>query len=376
MRINSQNTLRMKNEKLIRHTAIGILLFLGAWWSLSVAAQEQKAEDAAWPNDHLIATADWLQKHINNPDIRIVDVRTDEHFDGELIPGAIRLPWNSFRHNNAALHVGSVFVGVEEAQNILGAHGIQPSDTVLLYDSVERDGGATASYVFWVMEMLGHKEIKVLDGGIDAWRETGDVDTAPAEPKPVLYQADPQSIHPRLWANGDYIEKRLGDPYYQLIDVRSSGEYLGEVGNKDLSGNPLKLGHIPTAFNIPYNAAWIDEETKRIKPYNELQELYRGINPDKAVIVYCHSGRRSSFSYFILRLMGFNDVIEYEGSWNEWGSPRNFFPVELHENKPASDALPGAEGGSPMMKSGSRSTVTQPTKPDSGTASGYVSCGG
>lgn len=366
----------MENGRLLRFAVIGVLLFLGVCWSLSVAGQEQAARRAAWPNENLLATADWLKEHIDDEDLVIVDVRTDKYFDGELVPGAVRLPWKAFRHNNTALHVGSVFVGIEEAQNILGDHGIQPSDTVLLYDSVERDGGATASYVFWVLDMLGHEKKKILGGGIDAWRKSEEGASDPAELEPVLYQADPETIHPRLWADGAYIKKRLGDPYYQIIDVRSRGEYLGEVGNKDLSGNPLKLGHIPTALNVPYDTGWIDEETKRIKPYNELQELYRGIDPDKAVVVYCHSGRRSSFSYFILRLMGFNDVIEYEGSWNEWGRPRNFFPVELQENKPAGDALPGAGGGAPTMKTEARPTGAQSSKPDDGAPSGYVSCGG
>lgn len=366
----------MKNERLMRHVVISVLLFLGVCWSLSVASQEQKDREAAWPNAHLVATADWLLEHADDPDLVIVDVRTDEHFDEELIPGAIRLPWKIFRHNNVAMHVGSVFVGIEEAQNILGTHGIQPSDTVVLYDSVERDGGATASYVFWVLEMLGHEKKKVLDGGIDAWRKIGEVTSTSAEPEPVLYQAAPESIHHRLWADGKYIQNRLGDPYYQIIDVRSREEYLGEVGNKDLSGNPLNLGHIPTAYNVPYNSAWIDKESKRIKPYDELRELYRGIDPDKAVIVYCHSGRRSSFSYFILRVMGFDDVIEYEGSWNQWGSPRNFFPSELRENKPAGDALPGTGGGGTTMKTGSERSGARPAETGGGEPSGYVSCGG
>lgn len=367
----------MRQERLLRQVVTGALLFLGVCWSLNVAGQEREARRAAWPNSRLIATPEWLAEHLEDGDLVIVDVRTDKYFNGELIPGAIRLPWRAFRHNNAALHVGSVFVGVEEAQKILGEHGIQPSDTVVLYDSVERDGGATASYVFWILDMLGHENKKILDGGIDAWKGVGEVVEEPSERQLALYQADPDRIHPRLWADGAYIEKRLGDPYYQIIDVRSRGEYLGEVGNKDLNGNPLKPGHVPTAFNIPYDAAWTDGETKRIKPYDELRELYRGIDPGRAAVVYCHSGRRSSFSYFILRLMGFGDVIEYEGSWNEWGSHRNFFPVELEENIPAGDALPGAGGDvppsstEPQSSDGAPSSRTGRTEP-----SGYVSCGG
>lgn len=368
----------MKQGRLLRHTVTGVLLFLGACWSLNVAGQEQAARRAAWPNSQLIATPEWMKQHLTDGDLVIIDVRTDDYFDGELIPGAIRLPWREFRHNRVGLNLGSVFVGIERAQEILGNHGIQPSDTVILYDSVERDGGATASYVFWILDMLGHENKKILEGGIDAWRGIASVAEEPATLEPVLYQADPGAIWPRLWADGEFIKSRLGDPYYQIIDVRSPGEYLGEVGNKDLNGNPLKLGHIPTAYNVPYDNAWVDGEMKRIKPYDELRELYRGISSGKAVVVYCHSGRRSSYTYFILRLMGFDDVIEYEGSWNEWGSPRNFFPVELEENLPAGDALPGAgkddEKSRPATTS--RDTGSRPSSFGGSAPSGYVSCGG
>jgi thiosulfate/3-mercaptopyruvate sulfurtransferase len=338
------------------------------------------SEEAAggYPNADLLASAAWLKEHIHEDGVMVVDVRADKYFDGELIPGAIRLPWKAFRYNNTALHVGSVFVGVENAQRILGDHGIMPSDTVVLYDSVKRDGGATSSYVFWILDMLGHEKKRVLNGGIDAWRAAGgSIVTNATAPEPVLYQADPAAIHPRLWADGEYIYERLGDPYYQIIDVRSREEYIGEKGNTDLNDMPLKLGHIPTAINIEYKSAWIDERTKLIKPYARLQQVYRGLDPAKATVVYCHSGRRSSFSYFVLRLMGFSDVIEYEGSWNEWGSPREFFPTELTENRPSGDALPGhAETRTGISRSIRTDTRQTPSREGDSASTGYVSCGG
>lgn len=366
----------MNQKRLIRYTVIGILLFLGVCWSLADAARQQ-TRSGAYPRGELLASAEWLKQHVDDDGLVILDVRADKYFDGNLIPGAIRLPWKTFRYNNTALHVGSVFVGVEEAQKVLGEHGVMRSDTLVLYDSVERDGGATASYVFWILDMLGHENKKVLNGGIDAWKAAGGaVDDEPAALQPVLYQADPDLLHPRLWADGEYIYERLGDPYYQVIDVRSRAEYLGEKGNTDLAGQPLKLGHVPTAFNIEYKQAWVDEGTKLIKPYPDLQKVYRGLDPDKATVVYCHSGRRSSFSYFVLRLMGFADVIEYEGSWNEWGSPRNFFPAELTENTPPTDALPGAPGSRTARERVTRPETADPARRGDRASAGYVSCGG
>lgn len=365
----------MKDERLARYTVIAIVLFLGVSWSLT-AAMGEAAQDG-YPNAELLASPDWLAQHLEDDGLVVVDVREDKNFTDEVIPGAVRLPWKSFRHNQAALQLGSVFVGLESAQQILGDCGILRTDEVVLYDSVERDGGATASYVFWILDLMGHESKRILHGGIDAWKANGgEVASEPAQREPVLYQAGMDAIQPRRWADGAFIYQRLGDPYYQVIDVRSRAEYLGEKGNTDLNGNPLKLGHIPTAVNVNYTQAWVDEESKLLKSYSALQELYRGLDPAKGVVVYCHSGRRSSFSYFVLRLMGFSDVMEYEASWNEWGHPRNFFPVELSENQPIGDALPGAAASGTVSGAGARPTAGEAQPARGGEVTGYVSCGG
>jgi thiosulfate/3-mercaptopyruvate sulfurtransferase len=365
----------MKTSRLLRYGIIGILLFLGVCWSLGEAAKQQK--QAGYPNSRFLASAGWLEEHLDDEALVVVDVRTDEYFNDEMIPGSIRLPWRSFRYNNTSRGLGSVFVGTEEAQQVLGAAGIMPDDTVVLYDSVERDGGATSSYVFWVLDLLGHENKKVLNGGLDAWkRRGGKTIPEPAEREPVAYQAESENVNLRKWGTGQFIYERLGDPHYQVIDVRSRAEYLGDKGNTDLHGEPLKLGHIPGAFNIEYKKAWVNPETKLIKPYSELRNLYRGIDSSKATIVYCHSGRRSSFGYFVLRLMGFSDPIEYEASWNEWGSYRNYFPVEMRENEPASDLLPGGDAAG--EQAGRRPAPERPQREKSGkqASAGYVSCGG
>ncbi len=368
----------MKTSRLLRYSIIGILMFLGVCWSLTKAA-EQEAKEAmeGYPNAHLLATASWLKAHIDDESVIVVDVRTDEYLDNELIPGSVRLPWRTFQYNDPALYRGSVFVGIEEAQKILGAAGVMRADTVVLYDSVERDGGATSSYVFWVLDMLGHENIKVLNGGIDAWkREGGATVSEPAKPDPVVYQAKPEAVMPRRWGKGRFVYERLGDPYYQIIDVRSHAEYIGEQGNTGLNEEPLKLGHIPGAYNVEYKKAWVDAETTLIKPYAQLQELYRGLDPSHATVVYCHSGRRGSFSYFILRLMGFRDPILYEASWTGWGNYRNYFPAEMEPNEPTSGALPGAVEAPEQRDRQETGRPSQQRDPEDQSSTGYVSCGG
>jgi thiosulfate/3-mercaptopyruvate sulfurtransferase len=362
---------------MLRYFILAALMLLGVVWSLAAADQEGSSD--GYPNSDLIATPKWLGHHAGDEEILIVDVRSDDHFDGRVIPGAIRLPWSRFRYNDTAANEGSLFVGVVRAQEILGEHGVGRTDRIVLYDSVARDGGTTAAYLFWVFDVLGHEDKRILEGGIDAWEAAGyDLDARPQTLEPILYQAPMAAIRSQELIDGDDVYRQLGDPYYQIIDVRSPAEYNGEKGTRDLQGNPLKLGHIPTAVNIDYTQNWGDTETKRIKSYADLQTLYRGLDPEKGVIVYCNSGRRSSFSYYVLRLMGIDNVATYEPSWKQWGKPSNFYPVETAPNHLTGSGLPQASGTDKAAATTGAGQAAAPKNAPSGSAprSGYVSCGG
>lgn len=360
----------------IKRTVIAGLLILAGMWSLSAASSV-----AAFPNSDFLTTTAWVAAHKGDVDVVVVDVREDKYWDGRVIPDAVRMPWRTFRKNDLLYGLGGVFVGLDEAQKILGEHGISRSDTVVLYDSVERDGGATSSYVFWVLDLLGHEKIKILERGIDGWQDAGQpLAKAASTRDPALYQAPRDEVRVRRRISGQDIYQRLGDPHYQIVDVRSAAEYLGEKPNTGLDGTVLKLGHIPTAFNMDYTHNWASTTTKAIKSSEQLAELYAGLDPAKGTVVYCHSGRRGSYGYFILRLMGFQDVMLYENSWFEWGSPDNFYPVETKANAPSSSASPLSVSGrvnrSTAGNAAGSSTTDSPSTAPSGGSDGYISCGG
>jgi len=356
------------------------ILALGVFWSLGSSAEKQQG----YPNDSLIVEAQWLNDHSQDNELVIVDVRTDKYFDGGLIPGAVRMPWSLFRYNDVGTKLASKFVGVGEAQRILGEHGVSRGDTVVLYDSVKRDGGATASYVFWVLDILGHQKKMILERGVDGWDEAGFERVAStSQPEALLYQAPLDEIRREEIIDGDFVYDRLGDFYYQIVDVRSAEEYRGKAGSKGLDGRALKLGHIPGAVNINYTSAWKDTADKDIKEYGELLSLFAGLDPSRAVIVYCASGRRSSFSYYILRLMGFDHVYTYEPSWQQWGDPGNYYPVETRENILQTSTSSRPDVGKARTSAGRRQQHT-PSAQSTGTSSGknqnasggYISCGG
>lgn len=367
------------HERLFRHVIIAVLILGCMWWSLATAKAQDRQNDKqpSYPNADILATPEWLAEH--KEEVIIVDVRTDKYFDGTLIPGAIRMPWSMFRMNDKTRNLAEAFVGISESERILGQHGIARQSSIVIYDSVKRDGGATASYVFWVLDILGHENKRVLEGGIDAWKAAGgEVAKSPQTLPSVTYESPAGEIMRDRLIAGEFIKTRLNDPHYQILDVRSPEEYRGKKGTKGMQGEPLKLGHIPGAYNLEYTRAWVDKKQKKLKPAEELKQLYAGINPNKTVIVYCNSGRRSSFSYFILRLLGHPRVITYEQSWKEWGLRENHYPVELDENPMPTESMerdwkdtPATQqpAGTTSRRKVSASDSDQP-------AGGYVSCGG
>ena len=369
----------MQKPSLARLTAIALVLLLGAWWALASAAPE----GSAYPNGrYLLRAAELMERQQQEP-LVIVDVRTDEDFDGKLIPGAIRLPWSLFRRDAPVDNMGGLFVGPAEAQRILGQHGLFRNDMIVLYDSIASDGGATASYLFWVLDLLGHEKMAILDQGIDGWLAAGgDVVNQPQQRESLLYQAAGKEIEMRRWVDEDFIYPRLGDRYYQVLDVRSEGEYLGRDVNTGLDGSPLKAGHIPGAFNINYETNWVDTDSKALKSYTQLADMYRGLNPTAGVIVYCHSARRGSFGYFVLRLLDFKDVMLYDNSWFGWGRRDRYYPVETAAHVLSGQAPPqvkqtsttadaDGDGQAPTRQQSETQT------PSSGSRKkGYISCGG
>lgn len=361
----------MIRHPLMRSLIIAVVLVLGVLWAL-VSAKAPMVKN--FPNGHFLVTAQWLKAHIDDPNLVIIDVREKKYLGEAFIPGSVHLEWKQFQAHDTARGVGGLFVGVDRAQQILGQAGIARGDRIVLYDAEKRDGAATSSYVFWVLDLLGHPDMMVVERGFEAWAEAG-YDTAPGPraAEPVLYQAPLNELHLERLANGPFIQSRLGDPFYQILDVRSPEEYLGDAANKGLDGGPLKLGHIPTAYNVNYILNWSDPSTKMIKPYDELRQQYAGLDPNRSVVTYCHSGRRGSFSYFILRTMGFEHISLYDASWFEWGNQHFFYPVETQPNA-LSGALPGASAMTGFVKGAAPVKDTQNNVGKS--TNGYISCGG
>jgi thiosulfate/3-mercaptopyruvate sulfurtransferase len=271
--------------------------------------------------DVLVSTQ-WVADHLNDPKVKLVevDVDTNAYSEGHP-PGAIGWNWTSQLQDQVRRDI----LTKADLEKLLGQSGISPGDTVVLYGD---NNNWFAAYAFWQMEMYGHRDLKLMDGGRKKWLEENRPTTQEAPSPPATsYQAQGPNLD--LRAKRDVVLESLNRGDRALVDVRSPAEYNGEImAPPGLVETAQRMGHIPGAANIPWGQAVREDGT--FKPPEELKALYggKGVTPDKEVIAYCRIGERSSHTWFALKhLLDFPKVRNYDGSWTEWGSMVDM-PVE------------------------------------------------
>jgi thiosulfate/3-mercaptopyruvate sulfurtransferase len=266
--------------------------------------------------DTLVETG-WLAEHLNDPAVRVVEVDEDTTaYEKGHIEGA--LAWNWFTDLHAA--VGRDYIDQDGLSKLLGAAGVGPDTTVVLYGG---NNNWFAAYAYWLLRYLGHGNVKLLNGGRKKWElESRPLTQDVPAPEPSEFRIDGPLLADIRAFRDDVLDRvRGGDAAF--VDVRSPEEYRGEKLAPDhLPQEQAQVpGHIPGAANIPWAKATNDDGT--FKSADELEALYGGLGmtPDREVIAYCRIGERSSHTWFALHeLLGYEDVKNYDGSWTEYGS--------------------------------------------------------
>jgi thiosulfate/3-mercaptopyruvate sulfurtransferase len=272
--------------------------------------------------DALVDT-DWVAAHLNDSSVRVVESDEDVLlYDTGHIPGSIRIDW----HTELNDPLRRDYLDKEHFEELMRQKGIDNNTTVVFYGD---KNNWWACYAFWVFQLFGHDKAKIMNGGRKKWiDESRDLSREVPSYPTTNYHAKDRDDH-RIRAFRDEVRDLLDKEGAALkggkalVDVRSPGEYSGELLH--MADYPqegaMRGGHIPGARSIPWARTVREDGT--FKPVEELRELYepQGITKDKDVVAYCRIGERSSHTWFVLTyLLGYDHVRNYDGSWTEWGN--------------------------------------------------------
>jgi len=271
---------------------------------------------AEYVHPEVLVSTDWVAEHANDPTVRIVESDEDVLlYDVGHVPGAVKVDW----HNELQHQVVRDYVDKEAFAKLVGSKGIGNNHTVVFYG--DRNNW-WACYALWVFKMYGHQDCRIMNGGRQKWIDEGRPLTQerPNYP-PVTYTASGPDLSIRAFRPEVMDHIKTQKP---LIDVRSPGEYSGELLHMPdyPQEGALRGGHIPGAASVPWGQAVAPNGT--FKSAEELKALYEGragLKSQDDVVVYCRIGERSSHTWFVLTyLLGYPHVRNYDGSWTEWGN--------------------------------------------------------
>jgi thiosulfate/3-mercaptopyruvate sulfurtransferase len=268
----------------------------------------------AAPSDFLVTT-DWLEKNLNNPKLRLIEVSVDTGvYERGHIQGAVNFKW----HTDLVDPVKRDIASKENFEKLLRQAGVNNDSTIVIYGD---SNNWFAAWGAWVFDVYGVKNVKLLDGGRKKWE---------AEKRPLTPLATQVAAgNIKVSDANNALRARLIDVVAiankksdtALVDIRSPDEFTGKIfAPAGVQETAIRAGHIPGAVNVPWGQAVAEDGT--FKSPEELKKVYAavGIDGKKPIITYCRIGERSSHTWFALsKILGYN-VRNYDGSWTEYGN--------------------------------------------------------
>ena len=281
------------------------------------AAPDPAIEKKGYSRPESLVSTEWLANHIDDPDIRILESNEDILlYDTGHIPGAQKLDW----HEDLNDPIQRDYVSQEQFEKLLRSRGIDDNTTVIFYGD---KNNWWAAYAYWVFQLFGFTNAKLLDGGRIKWEQEGRATTTDVPSFPATQYKAKARDDERIRAFFHQVREHA-DAGKPLVDVRSPDEYSGvrtHMADYPQEGT-LRGGHIRGAKSVPWaRAANADGTFKSADDLRAIYEKEQGLKPTDDVVAYCRIGERSSHTWFVLtHLLGYEKVRNYDGSWTEWGN--------------------------------------------------------
>jgi thiosulfate/3-mercaptopyruvate sulfurtransferase len=273
-----------------------------------------------------LVSVDWLEQNLRNPRLVILESvfanpmnRSAEppEGDGLGIPGAVEVDLEEDLSDPDSPLPHTV-LPADEFTEVARACGVNNDSLVVVYD---RLGIFSSARVRWNFLFMGHAEVAVLDGGLPAWKAKG-LPTAPlleVADKRGTFSARPR---PELIADAEKVAAALQDSTCAVLDARSEGRFYGEQAEPRAG---LRGGHMPNAFNLPFDKVL---QLGKMKDKNSLAELFRTrIGARQRLFFTCGSGVTACIIGLAAEIAGYQNPVIYDGSWSEWGLPESGRPV-------------------------------------------------
>ncbi len=279
-------------------------------------AQDEFIE--AYVNPDLLVDTEWVQENWEADGVRLIHVGGNvEDFDAGHLPGATFLL--SANLTNPDDPIRGQIGTAEQVATALGAVGLTTEDTIVLYDA---NSNLSAARAYWVLKYYQHANVRIYNGGLIKWQEDGqELVTETPEIAPTVYEIAEADAEIRT--TGDYVLEHYDDAGVQLCDARNPEEFIGTDVRSEVGG------HIPGAINLDWvNTVHADGT---FLPAAELDRLFQlsGFERENEIITYCQTGVRGAHVWFVLReLLGYPNVRNYDGSWEEWGNTPEEFPID------------------------------------------------
>ncbi len=288
-------------------------------------------------SDPLVPTY-WLQEHLNDPVIRIVDIRgyvkkrdlgdgrqeaeylaAREEYDEAHIPGALYIDWTR-DITDPDDPVPAQIASPDRFAKLMGSLGIGDDTHVVVGDHV---GGQFATRLWWALTYHGHDKVSVLDGGWRKWIAEDRPTTAEVpNPETVVFTPRPR---PGWRVDAEEVLATSQSSSAFILDARDEGQYTGEI-----TRGKCRAGRVPGAAHLRGDDL-LDPESGTLRSGEDLAGKLREAGApedrDAPIIAYCNGGVAATLPLFALHRLGYKNLANYDGSWNEWGI-REDLPTE------------------------------------------------